>query len=96
MTYCPVCGHFSSANEYNCSNPNCNVIEKAIHKGKGQKMLQATTENRFCGYCNKIFAPEQKICHWCEKATYSLTPSHLQKDVILLSGMAAKSIWEHG
>ncbi len=101
-TFCPNCGHFSSTNESICSNPECSVIEKTLlGYGRGAenlifsfKMYTATTENRFCGHCNKIFRPDKMICPFCNRETSQLTESHLEKNVVLLSGTATARFWE--
>ncbi len=102
MTYCPECGCYSPTDEQYCPE-NCDTIAESLFRSsdgklgseKAPKTLPATTANRFCGYCDKVFAPEVETCPGCHKKTSPLTESHLMGDIFLLSGIAAKTIWEH-
>ncbi len=106
MMYCPICGYFAStANEQthpklgwcppNCHNPLRFYTEEERQK---IKMLPVTTENLFCGRCNKIFPKDigWKLCPVCfRQPLYPITESHLKGNVMLLSGLAAPKIWEN-
>ncbi|MCX6763775.1 MAG: hypothetical protein NTZ97_03540 [Candidatus Moranbacteria bacterium] len=96
MKYCPICGTFSTADEQTCSNPSCDIIEKALLKSNYQpaEMLQATTENRFCGYCNKVFAQNMEICPKCHKKTDPMAETHLKGGNIVLLSSRAKRVWD--
>lgn len=99
MTFCPRCGCFSSKNEKYCLKDGC-VISKDPIKGSERKlifcfmMFTVTTEHRFCGHCNKVFYSNKAQCPFCKGETSQLTESHLQKNVVLLSGTAAARFWE--
>lgn len=101
MTYCTICGYFSVTNEQTCPQPNCHCHSPwrfyTEEERQQLKMLPVTTENLFCGRCNKIFPKDigWKLCPICfRQPLYPITESHLQGNVLLLSGLAAKKIWE--
>jgi len=107
LWYCPECGSFYPTDEQHCSNRLCHAIDDAMRKSLGgeaesfevSRLVQATTENRFCGRCNKIFAPDRQTCAECGRATSPLTDGHLNAgpdggDLVLLSGIAAECVWD--
>ncbi len=105
MMYCPICGYFSVTNEQthpqlNCHDPWHHYTEEERQK---IKMLPVTTENFFCGRCNKIFSKnvgqEWKICPHCARQPLAqITESHLKAGesggFVILSGLTAEKVWE--
>jgi hypothetical protein len=96
MEYCPKCGGLGK------HDPNCNLFQELLFQQTGGKtgsdqkpeMLPVTTANVFCGFCNKVFAPEVKICWRCRRETSQIAESQLQDGVLLLSGLNAAKVWD--
>ena len=101
MTYCQICGCFSVTNEKKCPQPksDCHSPWRFYTEEERQrlKMLSVTTENLFCGRCNKIFPKDigWKLCPICfRQPLYPVKEFHPKGNVILLSGLGAARIWD--
>ncbi|HTW96066.1 MAG TPA: hypothetical protein VMD74_00195 [Candidatus Methylomirabilis sp.] len=108
MKYCPACGGFAQDNQLEVErhDPNCNLFDGQVPKDrewhdavaltadvKKPAMLPVTTANRFCAFCNKIFAAEVTSCRHCGRETYQMTEAHL-KSYLVLSGLGAVKEWD--
>jgi RNA polymerase subunit RPABC4/transcription elongation factor Spt4 len=85
MTYCVKCGYSSPENEEYCSECNDPINLRLVRYGRLeekaknnlQAMTRATTENRYCEKCEKVFPPSQENCPVCGETTKSLDESQL-------------------